>query len=67
MLQFLVLCCGVLSDRMDNSAAVLLNVDDGSSPLQIGGYVCVLNRPPEEEQHWPLPPIKAGWHSSSSP
>jgi hypothetical protein len=29
--------------------------------------VCVLTRPPEEKDHWPLPPIKAGWHLSSSP
>ncbi len=29
--------------------------------------VCVLTRPPEEKDHWPLPPIKAGWHSSFSP
>jgi hypothetical protein len=29
--------------------------------------VCVLTRPPGEKDHWPLPPIKAGWHSSFSP
>ena len=28
---------------------------------------CLLTRPPEEKDHWPLPPIKAGWHSSFSP
>jgi hypothetical protein len=38
MLQLLVLCYGLLGDRMDNSETVLLNVDDGPSPLQIGGY-----------------------------
>ena len=37
MLQFLVLCYGYLGDGMDNAAAVLLNVNDGPSPLQIGG------------------------------
>jgi hypothetical protein len=39
MLQFPVLCYGLLGDGMDNSAAVLLNVDDGPSPLKIGGYL----------------------------
>ncbi len=39
MLQFCVLCYVLLGDRMDNSAAVLLDVDDGPSPLQIGGYL----------------------------
>ncbi len=29
--------------------------------------VCVLTRPPEEKDHWPIPPNKAGWHSSFSP
>ncbi len=29
--------------------------------------VCVLTQPPEKEDHWPLPPIKAGWHLSPSP
>ena len=29
--------------------------------------VCVLTQPPEDEDHWPLPPIKAGWHLSPSP
>jgi hypothetical protein len=37
MLQFLVLCYGLLGDWIDNTAAVLLDVNDGSSPLQIGG------------------------------
>ncbi len=37
MLQFLVLCYGLLGDGMDNAAAVLLDVNDGPSPLQIGG------------------------------
>jgi hypothetical protein len=37
MLQFLVLCYGYLGDGMDNTTAVLLNVNDGPSPLQIGG------------------------------
>ncbi len=37
MLQFLVLCNGLLGDRMDNSAALLHDVNDGPSPLQIGG------------------------------
>ena len=36
MLQYLVLCYGYLGDGMDNAAAVLLNVNDGPSPLQIG-------------------------------
>jgi hypothetical protein len=31
------------------------------------GCVCVLTQPPEDEDHWPLPPIKAGWHLSPSP
>jgi hypothetical protein len=35
LLQFLVLCYGLLGDGMDNAAAVLLNIDDGPSPLQI--------------------------------
>ncbi len=36
---------------------------------QLEGYVCVcvLTRPPEEKDHWPIPPIEAGWHSSLSP
>jgi hypothetical protein len=29
--------------------------------------VCVLTWPPEEEDHWLLPPTKAGWHLSPSP
>ena len=29
--------------------------------------LCVLTRPPEEKDHWPFPPIKAGWYSSFSP
>jgi hypothetical protein len=37
MLQFLVLCYGYLGDGMDNATAVLLDVNDGLSPLQIGG------------------------------
>ncbi len=37
MLQFLVFCYGLPGDGMDNAAAVLLNVNDGPSPLQIGG------------------------------
>jgi hypothetical protein len=37
MLQFLVLCYGLLGDRMVNSTAVLFDVNDGPSPLQIGG------------------------------
>jgi hypothetical protein len=37
MLQFLILCYGYLGDRMDNAAAVLLDVNDGPSPLQISG------------------------------
>jgi hypothetical protein len=37
MLQFLVLCYGLLGDMMDNATAVLLDVNDGPSPLQIGG------------------------------
>jgi hypothetical protein len=37
MLQFPVLCYGLLNDGMDNAAAVVLNVNDGPSPLQIGG------------------------------
>jgi hypothetical protein len=37
MLLILVLCYGYLGDRMDNAAAVLLDVNDGPSPLQIGG------------------------------
>ena len=37
MLQFLVLCYGLLGDRMDNATAVLLDVNDGPSPLQISG------------------------------
>ena len=33
----------------------------------MGKCACVLTRPPEEEDHWPLLPInKAGWHSSPS-
>ncbi len=39
MLQFLVLCYGLLGDGMDNSAAVFLNVKDGPSLLQISGYL----------------------------
>ncbi len=35
--KFLVLCYGLLGDGMDNAAAVLLNVNDGPSPLHIGG------------------------------
>ncbi len=38
MLQFL-LCYGLLGDGMDNSAAVLFDVNDGPSPLRIGGYL----------------------------
>ncbi len=37
MLQFLVLCYGLLGDGMDSSKAVLFDVNDGPSPLQIGG------------------------------
>ncbi len=37
VLQFFVLCHGLLGDRMDNAAAVLLDVNEGPSPLQIGG------------------------------
>jgi hypothetical protein len=37
VLQFFVLCYGLLGDGMDNTTAVLLNVNDGPSPLQIGG------------------------------
>ena len=37
LLQFLVLCYALLGDGMDNSVAVLLNVNDGPSPPQIGG------------------------------
>jgi hypothetical protein len=37
MLQFLVLCYGLIGDRMDNTTAVLLDVNDGPSSLQIGG------------------------------
>jgi hypothetical protein len=37
MLQFLVLCYGLLGDGMDDAAAVLLDVNDGPSPLQISG------------------------------
>ncbi len=37
MLQFLVLCYGLVGGGMDNSAAVLLDVNDGPSPLQISG------------------------------
>jgi hypothetical protein len=37
MLQFLVLCYGYLGDGMDNAAAVLLDINDGPSPLQIDG------------------------------
>jgi hypothetical protein len=36
MLKKIVLCYGLLGDGMDNAAAVLLNVNDGPSPLQIG-------------------------------
>ncbi len=36
-MKYLVLCYGLLGDRMDNAAAVLLDVNDGPSPLQIGG------------------------------
>jgi hypothetical protein len=43
MLQFLVLCYGYFGDRMDNSAAVLLNVNHGPSPLQIDGNLNCLN------------------------
>jgi hypothetical protein len=42
MLQTLVLCYGLLGDGMGNATAVLLHVNDGPSPLQIGGSVCVL-------------------------
>ncbi len=37
MLQFLVFCYGLLGVRMDNTAAVLLDVNDGPSPLWISG------------------------------
>jgi hypothetical protein len=37
MLQFIALCYGFLGDGMDNTAAVLLDVNDKYSPLQIGG------------------------------
>jgi hypothetical protein len=37
MLQFLVLCYGLLGDGMDKAVAVLLIVNDGPSTLQIGG------------------------------
>jgi hypothetical protein len=37
MLHYLVLCHGLLGDGMDNAAAVLLDVNDGSSLLQISG------------------------------
>jgi hypothetical protein len=37
MLQFLVLYYGLLGEGMDNTSAVLINVNDGLSPLQIGG------------------------------
>jgi hypothetical protein len=33
MLQFLVLCYGVLHNGMDNPEAVLFDVNDGPSPL----------------------------------
>jgi hypothetical protein len=36
MLQFLVLCYGYLGDGMDNAAVVLLDVNDGPNPLQLG-------------------------------
>ena len=39
----------------------------GNTFIQENGTVCVLTRPPGEKDHWPLPPIKAGWHSSFSP
>jgi hypothetical protein len=39
MLQFPVLCYCLLGDGMDNATTVLLNVDDGPSPLRIGGYL----------------------------
>ncbi len=47
----------------------------GNAPLELhtnqalpyGVCVCVLTRPPEEKDHWPIPPIKAAWHSSFSP
>jgi hypothetical protein len=37
MLQFLVFCYGYLGDGMDNTAAVLLDVNNAPSSLQIGG------------------------------
>jgi hypothetical protein len=37
MLQFFVLCYGYLGNGMDNATAVLLDVNNGPSPLQIGG------------------------------
>ena len=37
MVQFFILCYGYLCDGMDNAAAVFLDVNDGPSPLQIGG------------------------------
>ncbi len=37
MLQFLVLFNGYLGDRMVNTAAVFLDVNDGPSPLRISG------------------------------
>jgi hypothetical protein len=37
MLQFLVLCYGYLGDGMDTATEVLLDVNDGPSPLRIGG------------------------------
>jgi hypothetical protein len=40
--------------------------DGGREPFTVE-CVCVLTRPPGEKDHWPLPPIKAGWHSSFSP
>jgi hypothetical protein len=45
MLQFLVLCYGVLGDGMENSTAVLLNVNDGPSLLQISGVYFFSWRP----------------------
>jgi hypothetical protein len=51
---------------------VKANGSGGGNRLLLGALcvcvcVCVLTQPPEDEDHWPLPPIKAGWHLSPSP
>ncbi len=63
-------CATIFVDHFSRLRFVHLQTDDSSEETLATKRtlcVCVLTRPPEEKDHWPLPPIKAGWHSSFSP